>query len=212
MKNIAVFDFDGTIIRGDSVVALVSYARKSKCIGAKDLFRSMLFGALYACRLVPAMKAKEASHAFLAKLSKEKREALLKDFAKTLIDRAFPAAIAQFEAHRKAGDTLLICSASCHCYMQYVADLLRADALLCTASTPEGEAAGDNCRGEEKVARVNAWLRENALGDAVLIAGYGDSGADAYILSRCKEPVLVNPKRKLLKRLPNAKVVHWTEK
>lgn len=211
MTSIAVFDFDGTIIQGDSVLALVRYAQKCKCISIRDQVRSATFGLLYALRLIPAICAKEAAHRFLFKMDETRRAHFLKCFAKLLTDHAYPDALQQIARHKAQGELVLICSASCHCYMEYVADYLQADGLVCTMLSPNGLAAGENCRGAEKVRRVQQWLDENDHRTAVLTSGYGDSGADAYLLAKCQTPVLVNPKKKLLRRMPQARIVHWHE-
>ena len=150
MRKVAVFDFDGTVIRGDSVVALLLYARKRKAIPLSGLIRAALYGLAYRVKLTDALTAKARSHAFLADMPAKEREDFLRAFARTLADRAYPQAVEQMRRHRAAGDMVMICSASCACYMRYVSELLGADALLCTPSEPDGRVRGPNCRGEEK--------------------------------------------------------------
>ena len=209
IAGVAVFDFDGTVIRGDSVVALLFYARRQGALSLGDLLRAGLGGVLYRLGLTDALTAKRAAHGFLARLSPERREALLRDFAGELTHRAYPEALVRMRAHRERGEAVVLCSASCACYMQYVATLLPVDALLCTPSGPDGQAEGPNCRGQEKVRRVEEWLREKGWTREALVAGYGDSAGDAALLSLCREPVLVNPRRGLRRRLPGAQTVRW---
>jgi len=211
LQRIAVFDFDGTIIHGDSVVDMLLYARKKGLVNAGQILYAALAGALYRLHLISPMASKRAAHAFLKTLSDEDRKAFLRDFAQTLFDRARPEALQQIEDHRKAGDLFVLCSASGECYMRYVADLLHADALLCTPCDAKGLPTGPNCRGKEKVHRVKQWMKEMHMENAQLVAGYGDTAGDAPILSQCVKPVLVCPKKKLKKLLPQAEIALWQD-
>ncbi|MBQ9198185.1 MAG: HAD-IB family hydrolase [Clostridia bacterium] len=211
MERVAIFDFDGTVIRGDSVVALLLFARKRRIISFQTLIRAAWAGMRYRVGLCDALTAKRASHAFLCSMPQKKREAFLRDFAKTLADRAYPDAMAQIAAHKSAGDTVLLCSASCSCYMRYAAPLIGADALLCTPCAADGRVIGPNCRGEEKVRRVTAWRTERNLSPDCICAAYGDSRGDAPILRASAAPVLVNAKRGLKRLIPDARQVQWKE-
>lgn len=209
MNRIAVFDFDGTIIRGDSVISLLFFARKEKLLSSFGLLRAGIDGLLYKIHLIDALTAKMRSHAFLRHLTPERRVMFLRDFARTLADRAYPQALAQIKLHHDQGDLVLLCSASCACYMQYVAPLIGADALLSTPCAPDGSVIGPNCRGQEKVNRVFAWLDAQGLPHDALDAAYGDSKSDAPILRAVKHPVLVNAKRGLIHQLPQAVQMRW---
>ncbi len=209
MPDIAVFDFDGTIIPGDSVLHMIRFAVDQRCIRPAEVLRAAWMGLLYRLRLADAMAAKRAAHDFLRRMDAAKCAAFLQSFARKLVESAYPEALKRIEQHKNNGELVILCSASCHCYMQYVALLLQADALLCTPSDDAGGVLAPNCKGEEKVRRVTAWIRENQPGAGRLAAGYGDSGADACILSQCEKPVLVNAKRALRRRLPAAERVFW---
>ena len=87
---------------------------------------------------------------------------------------------------------------------------------LATDPDREGEAISWHLQAllgipEEKVRRVTAYLAEKGMENAVLTAGYGDTAGDAPILSKCLTPVLVRPKRKLKKLLPEATVANWQD-
>ena len=211
MEQIAVFDFDGTVIRGDSVVALLLFARKRKLISSLGLLKAAWYGALYHLRLTDALTAKQKSHSFLMKIPEAARESFLREFAGTLADRAFPGALEQIKKHRAAGDTVILCSASCSCYMRYVLPLIGAEHLLCTPCGPDGRVLGPNCRGQEKVRRVYEWLDARKIPHSAICAAYGDSMGDAHILLASAQPVLVNPKRSLRRALPKARLTYWQE-
>lgn len=211
MQRVAVFDFDGTIIYGDSVVNMLQIGRKQGKVSLPLLLKAAVAGALYHLGLISAISSKRAAHAFLANMNKDDREKFLQDFAQSLVNRARPEAVRQLRAHQAAGDHVILCSASGDCYMQYVAQLLGVDALLCTPCDEKGLPCDENCRGKEKVRRVNAYLKDAGMENAVLTAGYGDTLGDAPILRKCENPVLVRPKKKLKKAMPEATVANWED-
>ena len=53
-----------------------------------------------------------------------------------------------------------------------------------------GRLVGPNCRGPEKVRRLENWLAAHDITDAVLWA-YGDSAGDDALLARADHPVRV---------------------
>ena len=206
-KHIAVFDFDGTLIKGDSVVALLFYARKKGRLSLPGLVKAGWYGLLYHLRLTDALTAKRHSHAFLARM--DDREAFLKEFAGTLTARVYADGLRQIKTHQEKGQLVILCSASCQCYMRYVAETLGADALLCTPSADDGTVTGPNCRGEEKVRRVYAWLDQQRMPRDCVAFAYGDTPGDAPILRASGHPVLVNAKKKLRRLLPEAEQRSW---
>jgi len=211
MQRVAVFDFDGTIIHGDSVVDMLKTGYRQGKVSLPQLVKAACAGVFYHIGFISAISSKRCAHAFLERMSDNEREEFLRSFAKSLADRARPEALSQLRAHKTAGEYVILCSASGDCYMQYVAPLLGVDALLCTPCNEKGLPCGENCRGKEKVRRVNAYLEEAGIKNAVLTAGYGDTLGDAPILRKCQNPVLVRPKKKLKKAMPDATVANWQD-
>lgn len=211
-RGVSVFDFDGTIIKGDSITLLLKRGHKAGYVSLCELMLCAARGVLYHMGLMSETRSKTPAHAFLGRMAEEKRADFLRAFARDLAAGARPEALNEIRARRQAGDLIVLCSASLWCYMRYVAGELGADALLCTPSDERGRMTGPNCKGAEKPRRVRAWLLENDLDESALHAGYGDSAGDQPILSLCARPVLVNPKRGLVKRMPGAERVCWREK
>lgn len=211
MQHVAVFDFDGTIIYGDSIVDMLRKGLRQGKVSPFLFIKAVTAGALYHAGIYDAIASKRCAHSFLARMDAQERERFLRGFAQSLIDRARPEAIKQLQEHKANGDHVILCSASGDCYMQYVAPLLGVDALLCTPCDESGIPCGANCRGKEKVRRVQEYLQEREMEDALLVAGYGDTAGDAPILSKCQTPVLVRPRKKLKKLMPDATVVQWKD-
>lgn len=102
-----------------------------------------------------------------------------------------PAALAGLQQHKSQGHRVVMVSASLALYLRPVAARLGFDDLLCTELSSanhlvfDGELAGKNCRGPEKVARLEQLL--GSLQDLELHA-YGDSAGDKEMLERADHP------------------------
>lgn len=196
-KKAAFFDFDGTLRRGDSIVPYVSFVRKRGKMPFTQYAWVLCATALYLLRLQPSTLPKTAALAFRKRLTPQERSAIDSEFAAYLIQTAYRDALREWEKRRADGYQMVLLSASTENYMQYVAELLKADALLCTPVEDDGTVK-NNCHGKAKVTRAEQYAWENGV-DFALSCAYGDSGSDIHILTRVKDGFAVNPKRKLLK-------------
>ena len=210
---LALFDFDGTLIPGDSIAAYVRYARKKKALSFGAYAGILLAAAAYLLGLSSAEDSKNAALRFRMALPKEKRRALDEGFVREwLLNKVYPEGKACVDAHRRAGRTTVLITASTENYMLLAGEALGFDAVLCTLLAPDG-AVKANCRGEEKVRRLEAWLKETGLqADYAASYAYGDSKSDLSMLLLCGHPVQVNPKRTLRKAAPAMETVHWHTK
>lgn len=109
--------------------------------------------------------------------------------------RMFRAAgLAALEAHRAAGDHLLLLSASPDLYVPRIGRELAFERTLCTELMWDGDRLDgalktENRRGEEKV-RCLEWVRAEYPGAA--ITAYGNSDSDLPHLRSADRGVLVN--------------------
>lgn len=106
----------------------------------------------------------------------------------------FTAAVAQLEQHRRAGDHLILMSASVDLYVPEVGRALGFHETFCTPVTwngarLDGALAGPNCRAEEKVRRLQAVRVKNP---GCEIIAYGNSSPDLPHLIAADHAVLVN--------------------
>ncbi|MBQ6961476.1 MAG: HAD family hydrolase [Clostridia bacterium] len=213
MRSFAFFDFDGTLIPGDSIAAFVPYARKRGLMPRKEFFRALLAAAGYVLGLVSAADSKNAALRFRMNLNPADREALDRDFVRNcLLPRVYPQAKACLDFHRQAGREPVLVTASTENYMQIIADELGFSALLATPLNPDGTVS-ENCKGEEKPRRIREWLQQQSReADFAASFAYGDSKSDLPMLLLCGHPVQVNPKKTLRKAAPDMETVYWSEK
>ena len=199
VRALAVFDFDGTMIPGDSIVSYLRFAYRRRLLSPAALLSAALCGIASRLGIISAGEAKHRSLRFLQRLSPDDRKQLDDDFATQLAGKIRPAALRQMENDRAEGRMIVLLSASTDNYMSIVAEQLSADALICTRL--EDLPAG-NCRGAEKPRRLQAYLDEHAITpDFAASAAYGDSAGDAPVLALVGHPALMNPSRRTLKKL-----------
>ena len=78
------------------------------------------------------------------------------------------------------------------------------------------EIVGQNCRGEQKVKRIQDYLAETGTElDDESSSAYGDSPHDLPMLSLCGHIYIVNPNRmmrKMLGTLGSVTILDWKEK
>ena len=218
----ALFDFDGTLIRGDSIILLCLYARKKGLVSARYLLTAVWAAVRYGLKLLPPERAKERALHFLAGKPKAELDAIVADFFTTvLLPRIRPEGLAAVQAHVAAGDVTLLISASSAFYLEPVrahmgfADLIATRLDTDAQGRLTGRVCGDNCRGVQKALRLAEYLA--ARGDRLDVAtstAYGDSYGDLPMLQLCHRRIAVNPKRKLRRALqgdPYARTLHWRE-
>lgn len=112
-----------------------------------------------------------------------------------------PSIYEHWQHHLGAGHDVLLISASLEVYVNPLAHILGGSVGLGTRlevrpdGTLTGHIDGANCRGEEKVRRLEAWLAETAPDGsdpgAVEIFAYGDSSGDHALLCRADHPTKV---------------------
>ena len=209
--SLALFDFDGTMISGDSIVAFLGFALKRKDISLAGYLKGCFFGALYVLKIIGSRQAKSASMKFYHTLNAEKKQALDKAFAESLLNRVYPGARKTLEQHKSEGAHTLLVSASTENYMRYVAEGLGFDGLLCTPVERDGSIL-HNCHGAEKVRRIEKYLEEKQIKpDFSASFAYGDSRGDLPMLRLCGHPIIANGKKALLKAAPDLSRVEWKE-
>ena len=219
-KVYAFFDFDGTLIKGDSIIRFCFYAYHHKLCTLGDLIHAGVMGVLYHCHLTTAEKSKQAALRFLSGKSAKEVDQIAKDFCRTqLIPNLYPEGVEAIRRHRLDGAEVWLVSASTAFYLEPLRRHLRLTGLIGTRMHVDetghysGLIDGHNCRGVEKTLRIAEVLA--ASGDMVDYAAsfaYGDTAGDIPMLMLCQTKTAVNPRRKLVKGLAGAdgvRIVSW---
>jgi len=222
-KAYAFFDFDGTLIKGDSIISFCFYAYKHKLCTFGHLIRSGVMAALYHCGITNAEKSKQAALSFLAGMPRKEVEKIARDFCThVLIPNLYPEGVEAIRRHRLEGAEVWLVSASTAFYLEPLKRHLHLTGLIGTRMHVDeqgkysGLIDGHNCRGVEKTLRIAEVLA--AKGDMVDYSAsyaYGDTAGDIPMLMLCEHKTAVNPRRKLVKGLQGAdgvQIVHWGQK
>jgi phosphatidylglycerophosphatase C len=195
--RLAIFDLDGTITRHDTLAPYVLGFLMSKRpwrLPALLLVLPALLG--HAVGIVDRGGLKSAF--IRAGLGGCKRKDLARwttDFVERLLAHGvFPDALAAIEAHARAGDRLVLLSASTDLYVPAIAHALGFQEVICTGVLWDGERlrgtlTTPNRRGEEKARCLHA-LRERNPG--LQSVAYGNAASDLDHLKLVERGVLVN--------------------
>lgn len=196
---LAIFDLDNTLIAGDSDHLWGDWLVDRGIVDG-DHFRETndRFYRDYVNGRLDIL----AYQAFvLGELARHEPEQLLawrREFmAERIEPLMLPRAFELLDRHRRAGDMLLIITATNDFVTAPIAERLGVDHLLATRAAMRGgrytgEVDGTPCFREGKVVRLHDWLREtgHTLADSSF---YSDSHNDLPLLETVAHPVAVNP-------------------
>ena len=191
--KLAVFDFDGTVLRGNTWQLFFAEQLRQRPTRAPRLLAAL---AIRRTRLVSAEWLQDQALApWRGQSRRMVEEAARKFYERELRPRLRPAALAEISRHRAQGEDIVVVSAAWDVLLApFAAEL----GLTRWAGTPVAF-AGDRCagrlaapllRGEAKA----AWLRQTFAGAAVDWTGshaYGDEAADLPMLGLVGSPCFV---------------------
>lgn len=183
---VAAFDFDGTLVPGDSLLPFVWRAA-----GPRRFLQAVgRHGARVALATVAKVGSRDAAKAAfvstaLRGLPVSDLVAAGVEYSHRLEPRIHPAALERIAWHRDRGHDLVMISASLLLYLEPLATRLGFAAVLATGLEVDstghltGALDGLNVRGPEKVARLRRWLD----GRQPELWAYGDSAGDRELLA-----------------------------
>ena len=188
MIRIAAFDVDGTLTRRDCVVPFIR-----QVAGTRPMVKQLALGARQS---IPAVVRRDrdclkalGAHAAFAGRDVAEVQQLADVFAADVFATGLrPDQWSAMSRHAAVGDQIVLVSASFEIYLRPLAELLGADDVLAVRLETDGDIftgnlVGPNCRGPEKVRRLNEWLDEHHGGRAnVHVTAYGDSAGDRELL------------------------------
>jgi HAD superfamily hydrolase (TIGR01490 family) len=193
---VALFDLDGTLTRRDTLLPFLWGFVQRHPHRALGLWRLPFALASY----WQDRDRGELKSRVIRMIMRGERFGVLEAWADAYVDnlkprnRFRPLALAVMEAHRAAGDRLVLLSASPDLYVTRIGRLLGFERTLCTelewrADRLDGHLKTQNRRGEEKLRCLN-WLREQYPG--LPIIAYGNSASDLDHLRQADRALLVN--------------------
>jgi phosphatidylglycerophosphatase C len=193
---VAAFDLDGTLTEGGSVFPwLKSIAGRARTWrAALSLAVPLTIGAIRSSRW--ADHAKERLFIkLLAGLDEHDVMAESRLFAQGHLEHEGRAQLlARLAWHHEQGHDVVIVSASPQLYVDVMTELLGANGGLGTrlAVDPRGRLTGGylgkNCRGTEKMRRLDEWIARRNYATPPVLYAYGNSRGDRRMLSGATHP------------------------
>lgn len=208
-------DFDDTMAKGDSILPYLTYCIRRKLAPRFQILKAAVAFLRWKLNPDAATASKETTLSFIAGRSVEEMDGIARDFFHEVHQRHFfQEGVAELQQLRDKGVRIVVVSASADVYMRVLPEFLPCDEVLCTVCEVKDGVytgkVGENCKGEEKVRRIQTWLKKKDLCiERGATSGYGDSPSDAPMLKMTGMPVLVNPKKKLRARVTGGRIVHW---
>lgn len=187
--NIALFDFDGTITKKDTLFDFVIFAVGYKTFIIKLISLAPLL-ILYTLKIIPNWYAKEKLLAAYFKGWELKNfDTIAHKYAQERIPQIMKKeAIKAIEKHKANGDLIVVVTASCQNWVKPWCDEYKIDCIATRLEIKNGKLTGrfdgKNCYGKEKVNRINEKYN---LGNYKKIYAYGDSKGDREMLELADE-------------------------
>ena len=200
--RIAAFDYDDTIVDGQSGFLLARYLRKHGLLTVSSLARLAWWGVRYKLKLPHRQaEAREAVFTSLRDWEPARAAELAERFHdEVLLPRVRKDAVAEIERRRAEGCFLLIVSASFSCIIRPACERLSMDGFVATSMERRadgaytGRVAGTVTEGPEKARAIRRFADERfGPGAWELACAYGDHHSDVDLLSRAKEAFAVCP-------------------
>jgi phosphatidylglycerophosphatase C len=182
----AFFDFDGTIVRRDTFLDILTFERG---IAARIMFFAVMIPAflLLIFRIYPLEKIKTGLiRKFFGGMSQKEFIALCGRYAsKRISSHIDDRALARIAWHKKRGHIIAIVSASLETWIRPWAQSVGIDHII--ATIPEiskgmitGAFVSPDCSGKEKVKRILAYFPD---AEQCTVYAYGDSTGDRRMLA-----------------------------
>lgn len=196
---LAIFDLDNTLLHGDSDHAWGEFVVTRGIVEAESYqARNDAFAQAYMAGELDIQEYLAFCLRLLAEHPEEQLALWHRQFMEEVINpMVLPKALELIERHRRAGDTLMIITATNRFVTGPIAERLGIDILLATeCERADGRYTGRStdvpCFREGKVTRLQRWLKEN---DASLEGAwfYSDSHNDLPLLQLVENPVAVDP-------------------
>ncbi len=212
----ALFDFDNTLAKGDSIVPFLMYCIRHGQAPWYQVFKA-LHGFLEQKRCPEKIStAKGRTLSFLKGRQQEDVQALARRFwQESLSKRVYAAGVAEMKKLKAEGYYILVVSASPSAYMDVLTEFLPADGVISTVCGVDecgryNGLVGENCKELQKPLRIAEYLAAHHLVlDPKHSCAYGDSKSDAPMLSLVASPFVVNGNKDLQAMVPSATVVNW---
>ncbi|MBW4078765.1 MAG: HAD-IB family hydrolase [Acidobacteria bacterium] len=193
---VAAFDLDGTLTQGGSVYHWLRYLA-----GDGTVYRATLtllvplgVGAVRSGRWADDAKERLFHKILVGRDLEEVRQASRTFAFEHLAHKGRKKILERLEWHRESGHDVVIVSASPQLYVDVMVEATHATAGMGTRlavdarSKLTGGYLGKNCRGGEKMRRLDEWIGDQHYPETPVIYAYGNSRGDRRLLKGATYP------------------------
>jgi len=204
MKELVIFDIDGTIVKGQSQNLFLKYLLSVGQINRVFYLQLMAWFILYKLGLVKdPKKTMEYAFSFLKGRSIEEVTALARNFfEERLKSFIYSDALDIIREHQDIGREVILVSNAAEPLVKEIARYLNITQYMCTKlETERGQYTGkilDIVYGKRKTEIIESYVKAHDF-DLKTAWAYGDHSSDQPFLSLVKHPVAVNPTPSLLR-------------
>ena len=205
--RLAVFDFDNTMIDGQTGVIFTRYLLDHDYITRWNTAKVIGWGAKYFVRLpVDQHRVREYIFDDLKGMTEDEFRAIAKDFHDRVLTECYRSdALETIAARQREGCVTIVASATFVEVVDEVAGHLRLDGAVGTHMELNergrftGHVKGEVVEGENKLRAIRAWADEHlGKGRWQLAYAYADHHSDYETLSCAVHPTTVHPSFSLL--------------
>lgn len=203
MEKLAIFDIDYTITRKETLMEFFKYLVSKDIKNIKFLPRALYSGLMYGVKVYDEKRVKECFLKFIENIDEAELAKLTKSFYDEKISKIlYKDAVDMIKKLKREGYMVVLISASPEFYVKEFYAIKEVDLIIGTKFTFEGgkfirKMDGNNCKGEEKVRRLNKVLKEkNIKVDFKNSYMFSDSLSDKPLLDLVGNPYLINYKKK----------------
>jgi HAD superfamily hydrolase (TIGR01490 family) len=199
--TLAIFDIDGTLVRGSSERLFWRYLLVRGRQGPKQLLAYLLFLVRY----VPTggIHTAKKNKAYLCGLESAEVSMLASDFVKTvLVPRLYEPAVQRAQQHLRRGDAVMLLSGTLEPIARALADHLGIRYVCATVCSERhgrylAQPPETHPFGAAKLSLSRRFAAQIGT-DLPNACAYGDSKHDLYLLEAVGEPIAVRPDSTLL--------------
>lgn len=211
MGLIAVFDFDGTLIKEDSMVFFFRRYFKFS-LGITGISLVLVWETIKFLMKINSRKQYKEKflNLVISSIKNRSLEEVISDFSKYLLKKILKDALQEINRLKEKGYETILLSGSPDFYLGEIKDALGFSKLICTQTSLKGNKIlinGENCYGQNKVARL-LELYPKDFTDWQGSYCFTDNSSDMDLLSLFGNPFVVN-NNKISAKNPGVKHIIW---
>lgn len=202
MEKLAIFDIDYTIARKETLMEFFKYLVSKDIKNIKFLPRALYSGLMYGIKVYDEKRVKECFLKFIENIDEKELAILTKSFYdERLSTILYEDAVNMIKKLKNEGYMVILISASPEFYIKEFYAIKEVDLIIGTKFIFENgkfvrKMSGNNCKGEEKVKRLEKVLKEkNIKADFKNSYMFSDSLSDKPLLDLVGNPYLINYKK-----------------